>query len=301
MIALMSVALFLSATTPQTGIENPCGIAGSKPLLAFNVYGDKSKRSVRVDQTLALEVHRQDKGPVIIRRMPDGDVLYSMANQEFDGFVRDTASASGDSTIRVETENGSLYIDPASTLGRQGSWIFMCWMPKNAAVLTTERHREIYSGIETDADTGEAVVRRTDGSTLELPSLRNQVEIDALRISPDGQRIGWLVNEPNCCTSYPIPLHLVIFKAGKIEQVFDDEQCIFDWTFARNGKAVAYRMGALHGSDYQTFRLRSLSTGKPLATYFYPDSFDGGNAEAEAKRASAVAAAPRWVTDVPSD
>ena len=156
------------------------------------------------------------------------------------------------------------------------------------------------AALETDAATGEIFIRRTDGSTIPLPTLRNQVEIEKTYVSADGKRIGWLVDEPNCCTSYPVPLHLVIFKGGRIEKTFEEDQCIFDWAFAKKGTAVSYWTSVLHGSDYQNFLLRDIASGKRLARYFYPDSFDGGNEGGEARREAAIAAAPRWVKDTPS-
>jgi len=301
MLAL-TLALALAAATPQASLESPCGIPRSRQLIALDVYSDRASHTVQVDPALALEFSRPEHGPVVIRRVPQGDVLYEMPESAFDGMLTPTSTrrAPNERPLTVRTERGTLYIDPSSTLEKMGAWVFVCWMPKDRADPDAERHRELYSDIETDAATGEIFIRRTDGSTIPLPALRNQVEIEKTYVSADGKRIGWLVDEPNCCTSYPVPLHLVIFKGGRIEKTFEEDQCIFDWAFAKKGAAVSYWMSVLHGSDYQNFLLRDIASGKRLARYFYPDSFDGGDEGGEARREAAIAAAPRWVKDTPS-
>jgi hypothetical protein len=35
-------------------------------------------------------------------------------------------------------------------------------------------------------------------------------------VAEDKQTVGWLIDYENCCTSYPIPLTLVIFRSGEI-------------------------------------------------------------------------------------
>jgi hypothetical protein len=238
----MILTLVAAAATPQTSLESPCGIPRSRQLIALNVYSDKTSHTVQVDPTLALEFSRVEHGPVVVRRMPEGDVFYEMPERAFDGMLTPTGTrrAPNERPLAVKSESGTLYIDPSSTLEKTGAWVFVCWMPKDRADPDTERHRETYSGIETDAASGEIFIRRTDGSTIPLPTLRNQVEIEKTYVSADGKRIGRLVDEPSCCTSYPIPLHLVIFKDGRIEKTFEDDQCIFDWAFAKKGTAVSY-------------------------------------------------------------
>ena len=44
----------------------------------------------------------------------------------------------------------------------------------------------------------------------------NQVAFEKPAISPDGRAVGWLALYPNCCTSYPIPLKLMIYAGGKL-------------------------------------------------------------------------------------
>lgn len=151
--------------------------------------------------------------------------------------------------------------------------------------------------------TYQRAVLESDGSLLELitasapqthaPKLEEQVGFDQPRVSADGRRIGWLALYPNCCTSYPVPLELVIFRAGRIEQVFHGNgEAIFAWQFLHDGTEVAYRQGPLHFSDAEYFELRRVADGKLLARYAYPNESEG------AARAEAIRKAPAWVKPI---
>lgn len=141
-------------------------------------------------------------------------------------------------------------------------------------------------------------VMRSDGKSMRAPKLSKQIAFDSPRVSPDGKRVGWLTLMPNCCTSYPVPMALVILKGDKIERVIKEDQCIFEWTFERGGSAVAYWSSALHGTDYKAFVLRDIRSGKVLDRYTIPES-ELVDPTGEAKRADAVDAAPSWVKEVP--
>src|SRR5205085_3380860 len=43
---------------------------------------------------------------------------------------------------------------------------------------------------------------------------RKQVGCDELLITPDKKTVGWSVYVENCCTSYPIPVAVVLYKNG---------------------------------------------------------------------------------------
>ena len=50
-----------------------------------------------------------------------------------------------------------------------------------------------------------------------------------IKIAEDGRTVGWTVLYDNCCTSYPIPLLLVIYKDGKVQQRLNKSgQMIYD-------------------------------------------------------------------------
>ena len=112
---------------------------------------------------------------------------------------------------------------------------------------------------------------------------RDQVRFDAATISDDGTTVGWLALYPNCCTSYPIPLALVIYRNGKIIRRFDGNgMAIWVWQFEAGGRQVAFEQETVHGHAGVHYELRDIDSGSLLAEY------DGDPAED----------APDWVRDV---
>lgn len=95
-------------------------------------------------------------------------------------------------------------------------------------------------------------------------------------ISPDHSLVGWLVLIGGCCQSYPLPMGLVIFKDGKVIREFAEDHPIFRWTFALQGKAVAYQDTWPHGFVSIYYKLRRIEDGKILAEFAcYPDEKSG--------------------------
>ncbi|HEV2577262.1 MAG TPA: hypothetical protein VGU25_08625 [Acidobacteriaceae bacterium] len=90
-----------------------------------------------------------------------------------------------------------------------------------------------------------------------------QVSVEAPAVAPDGRTVGWIVNFPNCCTSYPIPLTLVIFRDGSIVQRFAGMP-IWKFSFEAGGDRVAMYMDTLHGQSAAWCQLRESGSGKLL-------------------------------------
>jgi hypothetical protein len=110
-----------------------------------------------------------------------------------------------------------------------------------------------------------------------------QVGFDAPAISADGGTVGWLALFPNCCTSYPIPLALVIYRDGKVARRFKGNGMpVWTWRFEADGRQVAFEQETVHGHLGVHYELHAVDSGKLLATY------DGDPA----------ADAPKWVRDV---
>lgn len=114
------------------------------------------------------------------------------------------------------------------------------------------------------------VITTSDGGTIEPPKISEQVGFDHPRISADGQYAGWLALHRNCCTSYPVPLTLVVLGQDGQRQLFRGPAAIFGWCFVPSRKAVAYRQEVLHGPSDKTFELRRIADGKLLSTFVQP-------------------------------
>ena len=111
-------------------------------------------------------------------------------------------------------------------------------------------------------------------------------------VSSDGHLVGWLELHSNCCTSYPIPLSLVIFAQGKIARRFQGGLPIWDWSFEQRNSAVAYRQRPTHGNAIVEYSLRRVRDGKLL------DHFECDSEEMPAPGVSVAAQVPAWVWSV---
>jgi hypothetical protein len=72
-------------------------------------------------------------------------------------------------------------------------------------------------------------------------------------VSPDHQTVGWIALFENCCTSYPIPVKLVIWANGRLLPLSPYEPIWF-WSFQDDGTRVAAREEMLHGESHTRTR-----------------------------------------------
>jgi len=98
-----------------------------------------------------------------------------------------------------------------------------------------------------------------------------QVSFQNAQISPDGHVVGWLALFPNCCTSYPIPLKLVILANGTQRTLTGNGLPIWRWSFWADGKQVAFEQETVHGGMGVHYELRDVETGQ-LADSYDPDA-----------------------------
>jgi hypothetical protein len=61
---------------------------------------------------------------------------------------------------------------------------------------------------------GLAHVVDATGKDTTFKKEKNQVTVSRPKLSPDKQTTGWQIDQDNCCTSYPIPTRLAIYRAG---------------------------------------------------------------------------------------
>ncbi len=149
-----------------------------------------------------------------------------------------------------------------------------------------------FKAVQLSQDRTRLTITSADGQRFEAPGLAEQVEFAQPRISADGRHVGWLALFPNCCTSYPIPLKLVVLdQQRQLHSFVGMEISIFSWCFVPRSSSVAYWQGPLHGSDFRHFERRSIADGRLLGEYEYPHD--------EAAHALARKRAPAWVRCVP--
>jgi hypothetical protein len=110
---------------------------------------------------------------------------------------------------------------------------------------------------------GLAHVVDAEGKDIIFPKEQGQVAADSENLSTDKQSAGWLIEEDNCCTSYPIPTSLLVFRNGKKHRL-GTGQMIYDWCFIKRGKEVALSSGPVHNPDGQDVLRFDTESGKLL-------------------------------------
>jgi hypothetical protein len=135
-------------------------------------------------------------------------------------------------------------------------------------------------------------ITTSDGTEIAAPKYTDQVGFTAPQISADGKYVGWLALYPNCCTSYPIPLSLVVLDESQRLHSFDgDKLAVFAWCFLPRSAEVAFTQTTVHGSNFQHFEKHAIVDERLIAEYEYPHE-DDENARARKR-------APKWVHCVP--
>jgi hypothetical protein len=135
------------------------------------------------------------------------------------------------------------------------------------------------AGLQLTTSTGRRIFAAKDSG---------QVGFAAPAISSNRRRVGWLALYPNCCTSYPIPLKLVVRTADK-DHVFEGNGLpIWKWTFVDGGARVAFQQTPVHGDAPAHYELRDAGTGRLI------EAFD----EAVDPARRSASSVPRWVRTV---
>lgn len=100
----------------------------------------------------------------------------------------------------------------------------------------------------------------------------NDVGFSDVHLAADQQTLGWTIDVENCCTSYPIPLRVVIFRHRKVLRTFEQGQMVWSWMFLGGGKRLAAVFGPTHGTEVGDYRLYDVQSGKLLSEVFGDES-----------------------------
>lgn len=117
-----------------------------------------------------------------------------------------------------------------------------------------------------------------------------QVGFAKPQVSPDGGAVGWLAEYANCCTSYPIPLKLMIQTNGIVRTYSGRGLPVWRWAFLAGGTQFAFEQETTHGGLGIHYELRDVASGRLLAEYepeVGPDN-----------RTLPTQTVPRWVTEL---
>jgi hypothetical protein len=93
----------------------------------------------------------------------------------------------------------------------------------------------------------------------------NAVGFSGVELAQDRQTLGWTINVQNCCTSYSIPLSVVVFQHKQVLHTFDQGQMVWSWMFFDGGNQVAVVFGPTHGPEVGNYQLYDVKTGTLLS------------------------------------
>ncbi len=93
---------------------------------------------------------------------------------------------------------------------------------------------------------GKAHITYSDKSEKIVEAQNGQIGCEHSIVASDGSTVGWSVLVKNCCTSYPIPTKVVVYRSGK-RRIISPDQMIWDWRFIDKGDRLAILSGPVHG------------------------------------------------------
>jgi len=102
----------------------------------------------------------------------------------------------------------------------------------------------------------------SNGKDVEIPKQKDEVNSSSLAVAEDGQSAGWVVNFKNCCTSYPIPLMLIIYRPDRLILKLGGGMPVWQWKFRKGGKQVAFYTNTVHGDFAPHYELHGLPSGR---------------------------------------
>jgi hypothetical protein len=126
---------------------------------------------------------------------------------------------------------------------------------------------DTYASAAIDAD-GQLRIRTTDGRVLTPPKEGGQVGFSRAAVSPDNRAVAWLTLYPNCCTSYPLPMNLLMYTGGAgVTRMAGNGLPIWRWCFLAEGKQVAFEQETVHGHLGVHYELHDVTTSSLVADY----------------------------------
>jgi hypothetical protein len=118
---------------------------------------------------------------------------------------------------------------------------------------------ETYESATIDAN-GHLVIVKTGGQTVLVRKEGEQTAFSAPTISPAKTAVAAQAMFANCCTSYDIPLQLVVYARGKAHRFKGVGLPIFQWGFADGGTQIAFGQEPVHFACATHYELRDIES-----------------------------------------
>ena len=117
----------------------------------------------------------------------------------------------------------------------------MRWFIVLALVAAQTAEPEKFTAASVDKN-GALAIDRHDGPTIAVYKRGEQTRFDKPRLSPDRTAVGAQAMYPNCCTSYDIPLRLVVYENGREHWFKGVGLPIFWWRFEDSSCGTNYEL-----------------------------------------------------------
>jgi len=129
---------------------------------------------------------------------------------------------------------------------------------------------ETYQSAAIDAN-GDLAIVTTGGQRVVVRKEGEQKSFSRPVISADRTAVAAQALVGNCCTSYDIPVQVVVYARGKVHRFTGDGMAIFKWGFADGGARIAYGQEPVHfgcGVDYE---LRDIESERLIESIEVPE------------------------------
>ena len=128
---------------------------------------------------------------------------------------------------------------------------------------------EAYESAAIDAN-GNLAIMTTGGQTVTVRKEGEQTSFSAPIMTLSKAAVGAQARFPNCCTSYDIPLQLVVYAAGKVHRFTGRNLPIFEWAFVGGGTRIAYGQEPVHFGCETHYELRDIESERLIETVDIP-------------------------------
>ena len=156
--------------------------------------------------------------------------------------------------------------------------------------VTRESRRETYQSAAIDAN-GDLVILRMSGAAVTVSKAGEQRSFSTPVLSASKTAVGAQAMFPNCCTSYDVPLQLIVYAAGRVHRFTGTGLPIFQWAFVDGGARVAYGQEPVHFGCETHYELRDVGSERLIEAADVPQPC-GLNPDPK------PVTAPPWVADL---
>jgi hypothetical protein len=129
---------------------------------------------------------------------------------------------------------------------------------------------ETYESVAIDAE-GSLVIITSDHRTIVVRREGEQTSFTNPTISSGRTAVGAQAEFKNCCTSYDIPLELVIYADGNVHRFNGIGLPIFKWHFVDGGRRVAFGQEPVHFGCSIHYELRDVQSERLIDSADVPE------------------------------